>query len=140
MPKAFCELVQLDVPSGSAQKKVALEFAEGERFQRESSFFRRNPGLRQAAIERFGLGCVACKIEFGEIYGAAGDGYIEIHHLNPLAERKDIALGVPKMTSVDDVVPLCANCHRVVHRQQPVMSIAKLKSSLDLAKHRKEVV
>jgi hypothetical protein len=139
LTKAFCELVQLAPPAGSADK-AAFEFAEGERSRRESSFFRRNPWLRQAAIERLGLRCVACKLEFRETYGPAGEGYIEIHHLNPLAERSDAATGKPKMTSVVDVVPLCANCHRVVHRQQPVMSIAKLESSLDLAKHRKEVI
>ena len=83
-----------------ATRAAAFEFAEGERFQRESQFFRRNPRLREEAIKRHGLRCIACRLDFGERYGSAGAGYIEIYHLNPLAERRDAAAGGPTMTSL----------------------------------------
>ena len=114
-------------------RDAAFEFAEGQRSQRESSFFRRNPRLREEAIKRLGVQCIACGLEFGKRYGPAGAGYIEIHHLNPLAERTDAAARVPRMTTVADLVPLCANCHRVIHRRQPAMSIAELKANLKLS-------
>jgi hypothetical protein len=109
---------------------TALEFSEGERSQRETAFFRRNTRLRKEAIKRLGMQCVVCRLDFGERYGSAGKGYIEVHHLNPLAERTDTIAGTPIMTKLNEVVPVCANCHRVLHRRRPAMTIAKLKASL----------
>jgi len=122
----------------SKVQTAALEFAEGERSNRETIFFRRNPRLREEAINRHGLRCIACRLDFGERYGSTGAGYIEIHHLKPLSERKDAAAGKPVMTSLDDVVPLCANCHRVIHRTQQAISIAELRACLEEAQlHRR---
>jgi len=104
-------------------RKAARSFAEGERGRREQSFFKRNPALREEAIAVHGLNCGGCGENFGAKYGPLGEGYIEIHHLNPLAERGDAS--VP--TTVDDVLPLCANCHRVVHRKRPAVGIDELK-------------
>jgi hypothetical protein len=144
LTKAFRELVDLEwqanrAPSGHEELSrrahaAALEFAEGERSRRESSFFRRNPRLREEAIKRFGVRCIACRFDFEEQYGSAGKGYIEIHHLNPLAERRDAAAGAPIMTTLEDVVPVCANCHRVIHRRRPAMSIADVKTILEQTK------
>ncbi len=139
LTEAFHELVDLAWPAvegpptpeeiSHRAQAAALEFSEGERSQRESAFFRRNPGLREEAIKRLGVRCVVCRLDFGERYGPAGKGYIEVHHLNPLAERKDTIASTPIMTKLDEVVPLCANCHRVIHRRRPAMTIAELKAS-----------
>jgi hypothetical protein len=140
LTKAFHELVELRWPTvegpptseevSQGAEAAALEFSEGERSQRERAFFRRNSRLREEAIKRFGMRCVVCRLDFGERYGFAGKGYIEVHHLNPLAERTDTIAGTPIMTKLDEVVPLCANCHRVLHRRRPAMTIAELKASL----------
>lgn len=139
LTEAFHELVDLRWPTvegpptseqiSQRAQTAALEFSEGERSQREMSFFRRNPRLREEAIKRLGMRCVVCRLDFGERYGSAGEGYIEVHHLNPLAEREDTIAGTPIMTKLDEVVPLCANCHRVIHRRRPAMTIAELKAS-----------
>lgn len=62
LTEAFRDLVGLGPPldesdPSSRARDVAFEFAEGERSRQESSFFRRNPGLRIAAIRRLGLRC-----------------------------------------------------------------------------------
>ncbi|WP_167540361.1 HNH endonuclease [Rhizobium mesoamericanum] len=106
------------------------EFAEGERARREGAFFKRNPTLRAAAIEAHGLRCVACSVSFQETYGPLGEGYIEIHHLNPLAERRDFLNAEPTNTKVEDVAPLCANCHRMVHRRRPALSLDELRDAI----------
>jgi hypothetical protein len=67
---------------------------------------------------------------FEKRYGEVGKGYIEIHHLNPLAERFDAVSGEPIRTKAEDVVPLCANCHRVVHRTRPSMTLDALISTI----------
>jgi predicted HNH restriction endonuclease len=109
---------------------IAGDFAEGERQKRETTFFKRNPKLRREAIRRHGAICIVCKFNFEKRYGEAGKGYIEIHHLNPLAERLDAASGEPIRTNAEDVVPLCANCHRVVHRTRPSMTLDALVSTI----------
>lgn len=113
-------------------RTIALEYAEGERSLREYWFFKRNPALRAAAIDRHGLNCAACELNFTSKYGGLGEGYIEIHHLNPLAERNDGIRGT-LTTSIDDVVPVCANCHRMIHRRHPALSIGELQSLLRAA-------
>lgn len=112
------------------EKAIASDFAEGERQKRETNFFNRNPQLRREAIRRHGPICIACKFNFEKRYGEAGKGYIEIHHLNPLAERFDATSGKPIRTKAEDVVPLCANCHRVVHRTRPCMTLDALVSKI----------
>ena len=111
LAEAFYELVDLAWPTvegpptpeeiSRRAQAAAREFSEGERSQRESAFFRRNPRLREEAIKRLGVRCVVCRLDFGERYGSAGKGYIEVHHLNPLAERKDTIAGTPIMTKLD---------------------------------------
>lgn len=55
--------------------------------------------------------CQVCSFDFEAVYGAQGHGYIEAHHSIPVSELKDGAA-----TRLTDLVALCANCHRMVHR------------------------
>lgn len=109
-------------------KTLAEEFAEGQRGRRESSFFNRNPALRTAAIARHGVVCKACGFDFERVYGELGAGFVEMHHINPLAERSDGVLGQVQMTRVEDVVPVCANCHRVIHRRRPALTVEEVRT------------
>lgn len=68
--------------------------------------------------------CEACSINFTEVYGTLGKDYIEAHHIIPVADLEPGA-----MTSIKDLAALCANCHRVIHRNQG-MSVQELKKFL----------
>ena len=57
------------------------------------------------------LRCAVCDFDFETAYGDLGAGYIEAHHTIPVAALVDGAT-----TRLDDLVALCANCHRMVHR------------------------
>jgi 5-methylcytosine-specific restriction protein A len=70
-----------------------------------------------------GITCLACGFNFQEVYGGHGEGYIEIHHIYPLAARKNSKSVNPKT----DLIPLCSNCHRMVHRKKEVLSVDELK-------------
>jgi hypothetical protein len=111
--------------TGSAD--VARTFDEGERYRREVNFFKRNPQLRRDAIAKHGCRCAVCTFDFEAHYGQLGRAYIEIHHLNPLGERAALLNGSVDQTTVDDVIPLCSNCHRMAHRERPAVSIARLR-------------
>jgi hypothetical protein len=58
--------------------------------------------------------CQACDLNFEERYGVIGKGFIEAHHLRPIASLKE-GMAVSYDVATDFVV-LCANCHRMVHR------------------------
>ena len=67
--------------------------------------------------------CEACGMNFSDVYGDLGAGYIEAHHKIPVASLEDGA-----KTKLSDLAALCANCHRVIHKNN-LMSVS------DLARH-----
>jgi 5-methylcytosine-specific restriction protein A len=69
------------------------------------------------------LACEACGFDFAQTYGECGEGYVECHHCRPLSEvtrRGPVRL--------DEVALVCANCHRMLHRGQSLMSVAQLQA------------
>jgi predicted HNH restriction endonuclease len=98
----------------------------GKRYERDSM-------NRKLAIEYHGLSCVACGFNFEEMYGERGKEFIEVHHVKPLSTLESEMIIDPKK----DLVPLCSNCHRMVHRRKDdILSIEDLK---DLLSSKKEV-
>lgn len=121
----------------SAEVRVAAvdevddeEFPEGRILLRLHRARERSARLRdrakRRALEQLGrLACVACGFDFSATYGAVGDGYIECHHLTAISDLE------PGATSrVEDLVLLCANCHRMVHRRRPWLTLANLRDLL----------
>ncbi len=76
--------------------------------------YERNPVLRRKAIAIHGTVCFACDFDFKQIYGEHGNGFVEIHHVKPLFEVGKAHIVDPK----NDLIPLCSNCHRMVHRRK----------------------
>ncbi|RMA40889.1 hypothetical protein D9R08_17155 [Rhodophyticola porphyridii] len=75
----------------------------------------RDPKLRDDALSIHGLDCMACGFNFERAYGSWGKGFIEVHHVVPLAEA-----GRSETNPATDLIVLCANCHRMVHRKRGV--------------------
>lgn len=74
----------------------------------------RNPTAARQAKKFHGTRCQACELDFGERYGDLGKGFIEAHHLRPIATLEE---GVPvKYDVAADFAVLCSNCHRMIHR------------------------
>lgn len=92
--------------------------------------YERDASLRRAAIAHHGRRCMGCRFDFDSTYGASHSrGYIEVHHSIPLADK-----GVRKTDPVTDLVVLCANCHRMVHRSRDIcLSLDELKAKLAAA-------
>jgi 5-methylcytosine-specific restriction endonuclease McrA len=107
------------------------DYAEGIRRRRREAFFlSRNPRLARDAKAHHGAACQACGFDFGKACGQLGLGYIECHHLNPLSERPEEAWTAELRTRLGDVAVLCSNCHRMVHRRRPALTIAELRAAL----------
>ena len=69
------------------------------------------------------LVCEVCEFDFYRIYGDLGLGYIECHHNNPIS-----TLTQESETRVGDLSLLCANCHRMIHRIRPWITVNELKA------------
>jgi 5-methylcytosine-specific restriction protein A len=69
--------------------------------------------------------CAACTFDLAKVYGEIGQGFIECHHLVALAD-----LLAEKVTRPSDVALLCANCHRMIHRKRPWLSLNRLTKLL----------
>jgi len=67
------------------------------------------------------LKCEACGFDFAKIYGERGREFCEVHHLVPL-NKSD---GVIK-TELSELAIVCSNCHRIIHRMNPMPSIPEL--------------
>ncbi|WP_294674213.1 HNH endonuclease [uncultured Fluviicola sp.] len=109
---------------------------EGGRKVYISSKPERDPALRKRAIKQHGTTCKACNFNFGEIYGDWGNGYIEVHHLTPLGDNET---GERMTNSLNDLIVLCANCHRMVHRRKGItLSLEELKQKINRAAYGRE--
>jgi 5-methylcytosine-specific restriction enzyme A len=100
---------------------------EDLRFLRMHKRIERNIKLVSEAKRRLGFTCQACDLNFEEIYGSIGKGYIEVHHLVPLSQLKG------KRVALDpeqDFAVLCANCHRMIHRSGYVSDVVSFRQQI----------
>lgn len=69
------------------------------------------------------LECEVCGFDFFKTYGDRGMGFIECHHNKPISEMND-----EQQVSLRDMALLCSNCHRMIHRFRPWLSVEELRS------------
>jgi 5-methylcytosine-specific restriction protein A len=114
--------------SGSASQ--VEDFPEGKIVERTHKARERNAKLIAQAKKEFlktnkRLICEACNFDFENVYGARGKGYIEAHHVVPVSLMKS-----QQITNIKDIAMVCANCHKILHRTRPWLSISELKKLL----------
>jgi 5-methylcytosine-specific restriction enzyme A len=90
---------------------AAASVREGARYQVLVNAYERNPEARRRCIAAHGTACCICGFSFGERYGPEAEGYIHVHHVRPLSEVGGEYLVDP----VEDLRPVCPNCHAVLH-------------------------
>lgn len=88
-----------------------MAFEEGSVRRIEVNRYERDPQARMACIAAHGDTCCICGFNFGVVYGDEAEGYIHVHHTRPLAE----AGGGRTVDPVEDLRPVCPNCHAVLH-------------------------
>lgn len=98
-------------------------FPEGGKRIVTINAYERSGIARRACILEHGLTCKACEFNFGEIYGTLGEGFIHVHHLNLVSAQG----GEYHLYPIQDLIPLCPNCHAMVHRKNPPMAIDELR-------------
>lgn len=101
-------------------------FQKGGRQLRRHEAIERSSAVRARALAIHGSQCSVCGFSFAATYGPLGEGFAEVHHLAPLASLQRST----RVNPARDVVILCANCHRMVHRRSPLLSPRQLAREL----------
>lgn len=92
--------------------------------------YERNPVARARCIEAHGAACFVCELDFGATYGESAVGYIHVHHLRALASIGEQY----EVDPVEDLRPVCPNCHAVIHMADPPHSIEQVKAMLGFSR------
>jgi len=92
--------------------QIEESYQEGKQVSTLVNKHERNPSLRVAAIKIHGTRCQACGFSFEETYGIHGKDFIEVHHLYPVSKYT----GETNVSPKEDMRVVCANCHRMIHR------------------------
>ena len=88
--------------------------------------YERNPEARRKCIHHYGASCSICGFDFGKQYGDAGKDLIHVHHLRQLADiGKEYYID-----PINDLRPICPNCHAIIHRRKPAYSIKEVQAFL----------
>lgn len=110
----------------SHDQSGASAFWEGAVTRVPVNRFERDRRARDQCLLEQGRHCTVCGMSFGKRYGPAVEGLIHVHHIVPLSEIREGYSPNPKL----DLVPICANCHAVVHAGGRTRSIDEVRSML----------
>jgi 5-methylcytosine-specific restriction protein A len=123
----FAELLPR-IETGYRGPDEVVGFPEGASSQIFVNRYERDPRNRKAAIALHGKTCMACGFNFQEVYGELGNDFIVVHHLTPVSIMGEDYVVDPEK----DLVTICANCHAMVHRKNPPLTLNELKRLLKL--------
>lgn len=93
--------------------------------------YERNRVNRGICIAFHGTTCTVCGIDMSRVYGELGRGFIEVHHVNPVST---LEAGQP-FDPAKDLVPVCPNCHAMLHRRDPPLSVQALSELVAGTRH-----
>lgn len=105
----------------------AREFMEGAKKKITVNAYERDLRAREACIRKYGYSCQVCGMTFENTYGDIGKGFIHVHHKKPLAGRR----GDYSVKPTIDLVPVCPNCHAMLHSRNPPLGIEELKERMN---------
>jgi predicted HNH restriction endonuclease len=91
------------------------------------NIYERNPLAKHKCIKHYGINCYVCGFNFEKKYGETGRGFIHVHHLKPLSEIGEKY----ELNPIQDLRPVCPNCHAMLHRRKPPYSIEELKQIIN---------
>lgn len=112
------------LPTETLELEEQQLYTEGKVVQVHVDRFERSQAARAECIDHYGDSCHVCGFNFGDVYGDTAKGFIHVHHKTPLS---DIAEEY-EVDPIKDLIPLCANCHSVVHLTKPALTIEELKA------------
>lgn len=119
-----------------ASEEVVLQpgdvFTEGSVTSILVNKYERDPEARRRCIEHYGgYSCQICLINLSHTYPGIGTGsFVHVHHLHPLGSVGQ----AHQVDPIRDLLPVCPNCHAMLHRKEPPYTPDELRASLVSAK------
>lgn len=102
-------------------------YSEGAKRRVVINAYERDERARAACIKFYGTECAVCDFDFGKFYGKLGEGFIHVHHLRDLATVGEDY----EVDPINDLRPVCPNCHAMLHRETPAMQIGALRATIN---------
>lgn len=121
--KRLIHTASLHLPEEVLERK---ELLEGSVCQVTVNQYERNSKARKRCIEYYGTSCCVCSFNFGEVFGAKAEGFIHVHHLKPLYDIGEEY----KVDPIEDLRPICPNCHAMIHLGGKTRSIKDIKEMI----------
>ena len=100
-----------------------IGYEEGKAISEKHLRYERNPINRELCLLAKGHKCSICGFLFEDKYGQIGNEFIEVHHVKPVSMMDEDYIVDP----INDLVPLCSNCHSMIHKKNPPFSPIELK-------------
>jgi hypothetical protein len=66
---------------------------------------------REVCLKFYGTVCQICYQDMIDVYGEIAAGFIHVHHIEKLSES-----GPKVVDPISDLLPVCPNCHGIIHR------------------------
>ncbi|MBI34186.1 MAG: hypothetical protein CMP67_02355 [Flavobacteriales bacterium] len=107
----------------------SLGEVEGGEHNVNQTKYERSRKNRALCLSYHGFDCKACGLNMEEKYGELGKEFIHVHHAKPISSTGEI-----KINPINDLIPLCPNCHSIVHRVNPPIEVSELKNILNDSK------
>ena len=97
-------------------------YTEGIPNQVTLTKYERNPFARKVCLDHYGFSCTICEFNFEKEYGQVGKDFIHVHHLNRISTvGKEY-----QIDPINDLRPVCPNCHSIIHRRKTPYSIEEM--------------
>ena len=114
------------IPQEVDENEIAEPYREGNLRQTNVNVHERSLKARAKCIAHYGCYCAVCGFNFVAKYGAVGKRAIEVHHITPLSQIS----GEYVVDPVKDLIPVCSNCHTIIHKRKPPYDIEEVKALL----------
>lgn len=108
---------------------------EGIKKQITINAYERSSQARQECINKYGYKCIICNFDFEKNYGDIGKNFIHVHHIKPLSEIDEKY----KINPIEDLRPVCPNCHAMLHKRKPAYSIKEIQDKIEQATYSKSL-
>lgn len=94
-----------------------FKYSEGKITQVLQTKYERNPVNRELCLSANGYICKICGFDFEKVYGEIGHNFIHVHHIEMVSSFG----GEYFLDPVKDMIPVCPNCHAMLHKSNPPM-------------------
>lgn len=125
----FLSLVRIDFVERSpiVDPNALVPQTEGDRLSVVVNKYERSAVNRFLCIAKHGVTCSICGFDFKKKYGDIGDGFIHVHHVVPVSKLGPGYVIDPE----NDLVPVCPNCHAMLHRKDPPYMPEELRQEIE---------